>query len=117
MLTMREIGPEGFSTKKNQEWNGPEMLDDGDPERLSLPNHAGTERLENAPDWYERSIIDYHRLLVWEYDRATAKEDSYWRRDCSSYWDITQEQKNDHRSENKTPHWPTFSHGEVRFWH
>lgn len=27
ILTMREIGPEGFSTKKNREWNKPEMLE------------------------------------------------------------------------------------------
>ncbi|HWI53476.1 MAG TPA: MobQ family relaxase [Symbiobacteriaceae bacterium] len=27
MLTMREIGPEGFSAKKNRDWNRPEALD------------------------------------------------------------------------------------------
>jgi ATP-dependent exoDNAse (exonuclease V) alpha subunit len=27
MLTMREIGPEGFSPKKNREWNRPELLE------------------------------------------------------------------------------------------
>jgi ATP-dependent exoDNAse (exonuclease V) alpha subunit len=27
MLTMREIGPEGFSAKKNREWNKPELLE------------------------------------------------------------------------------------------
>ncbi|MFZ5826950.1 MAG: MobQ family relaxase [Bacillota bacterium] len=27
MLTMREVGPDGFASKKNREWNNPEMLE------------------------------------------------------------------------------------------
>jgi len=27
MLTMREVGPEGFLVKKNRDWNRPEMLE------------------------------------------------------------------------------------------
>ncbi len=62
MLTMREMGPEGLSSKKNREWNKPEMLESwregathtnraleraGRPERIDHGSLAeqGSERL------------------------------------------------------------------------
>jgi hypothetical protein len=40
MLTLREIGPEGFSAKKNREWNRPEALERW---RASWAEHANRE--------------------------------------------------------------------------
>ncbi|MGE5530727.1 MAG: MobQ family relaxase [Bacteroidota bacterium] len=40
MLTMREIGPEGFSAKKNREWNKPEVLQKWREEWATHANRA-----------------------------------------------------------------------------
>jgi hypothetical protein len=40
MLTMREIGPEGFSAKKNREWNRPELLEQWREQWATSANRA-----------------------------------------------------------------------------
>ncbi|HLN62094.1 MAG TPA: MobQ family relaxase [Symbiobacteriaceae bacterium] len=43
MLTMREVGPEGLSAKKNRDWNKPEMLEQW-RERWAVHSNAALER-------------------------------------------------------------------------
>ena len=56
MLTMREIGPEGFSAKKNRDWNRPEALDRW---REAWATHANRQL-----DWAGREERIAHRSLA-----------------------------------------------------
>lgn len=62
MLTMREIGPEGFSAKKNREWNKPEMLERWRAEWAGEANRA----LERAGS---QKRIDHRSLAEQGSDR------------------------------------------------
>jgi ATP-dependent exoDNAse (exonuclease V) alpha subunit len=63
MLTMREIGPEGFSAKKNREWNRPEALERW---RESWAEHTNRELARDGRE--ER--IDHRSLAEQGLERA-----------------------------------------------
>lgn len=63
MLTMREIGPEGFSAKKNREWNRPEQLERW---REEWANHAN-RALDRAG---RNERIDHRSLAEQGLERA-----------------------------------------------
>ncbi|HWI51266.1 MAG TPA: MobQ family relaxase [Symbiobacteriaceae bacterium] len=57
MLTMREIGPEGFSSKKNREWNRPDALERW-REQWAVHSNRALERAGQAERVDHRSLAE-----------------------------------------------------------